>query len=123
MAYPQEFGLWLQAELDRRDWTTVFLSKKIGVSQPHISRIIDGTRKPGPSTLAALAKGLDLPPETIFQKAGLLPPTKENLDNLEKEWEYLFDQAGNDEERRELLERARFELTRIRERRSHYDTD
>jgi transcriptional regulator with XRE-family HTH domain len=122
MAYPSDFVAWLREELNSRDWSTVDLSKRTGISQAHISRIFSGNRKAGPDALRAIAKALGLPPDFLFRRAGLLPPTKEELDELEQEWNQIFSNVSTDEERKELLDRARFELTRIRERKARYDT-
>lgn len=120
MANPGDFIGWLQEELKKRDWSTADLSKKSGISQPHISRIMSGSRKAGTDALEAIARAFNLPPDLVFRRAGLLPPTKEELDELELEWNQIFENALSDQERKELLERARFELQRIRERRAKY---
>ena len=90
------------------------LSRKSGLSDGHISYILSRKRKPGPEALNAIAKALGLPSDMVFRRAGLLPPTKEELDEVEQEWNQLFANALTDEDRRELLERARFEAERLR---------
>lgn len=121
MAYPGEFVKWLQDEMDKRGWSISEFARKSGITDPHLGRILRGDRKAGNDAANAIARAFELPPEVVFRKAGLLPPTKDELDELEKEWQHLFDLAQTDEERQELIERARFELTRIRERRGDYD--
>lgn len=50
------------------------LSRASNVTTAQISRIISGQRNPGKDTLTAFARALKLPPELVFEKAGILPP-------------------------------------------------
>ena len=123
MANHGDFIAWLEDQLKERGWSMADLSRESGLSDGHISYIFSRQRKAGTEALEAIAKALRLPIEYVFRQAGLLPPTKEELDELELEWDQIFSNALSDQERKELLERARFELQRIRERRARYDTD
>ncbi len=122
MANQDDFVAWLEDQLKERSWTMADLSRESGLSDGHISYIFSRQRKAGTDALQAIAKALKLPVDHVFRKAGLLPPTKEQLDELELEWNQLFANAATDEERQELIDRARFELQRIRERRAGYRT-
>lgn len=118
-----DFSRWLQDALDNKGWNISDLSKKSGISQAHISNMLSGNRKPGAGALGSLAHALDQPLNILLQKAGYLPPTAEDLKELDEEWKYLITQAETEEEKKELIERARFELTRIRERRGDFKKD
>ena len=107
------FAQWLQDELNKRDWTQADLATKTGTANGTVSRIMTGSRNPGPDFCISVAKAFVYPPEIVFRAAGLLPPKPENVPLL-AEWEHIFRQAANDEERQRLLELARFELERIK---------
>jgi transcriptional regulator with XRE-family HTH domain len=110
------FSEWLLAELKTRGWSQSDLAKKANVPRQSIGNLLSKVRRPGPDLLQAIARGLDLPVDLLYQKAGLLPPSSSELHDLEKEWLHIFGQAGSDAEREELLELARFELQRLKGR-------
>lgn len=68
------FSDYLLDELKVKDWSQADLAKKAGVSRAAISDILSGRRSPGVDLCTAIADALDLPPETVFRAAGLLPP-------------------------------------------------
>lgn len=111
------FLAWLQASLRDKQWSLSELARRSGVSQSHLSNIISGNREASAATLTALAKAFNLPAELVFAKAGLLPPSKDMLDELEQEWRHIFTQAASEKERRELITRAKFEMEQIKKRR------
>lgn len=78
------FSQWLLSELESREWSQVDLSRKSGVSQAQITRVLSGERGIGEKALSAIASALKLPPEHVFRMAGLLPP-KENADEWVEE--------------------------------------
>lgn len=73
MAELAEFVEWLQAELDKRDWRQADLARRGGIHTGLLSRIMSLERNPGPDTCSSIAKALNIPPEDVFRKAGLLP--------------------------------------------------
>ncbi|MBX3048408.1 MAG: helix-turn-helix transcriptional regulator [Anaerolineales bacterium] len=121
MATDRSFSTWLQAQLSERGWTAVYLARRTQISQTHISRLLSGLRRPGPEALKEIARAFDVPPELVFDKAGVLPARGEISDD-ERQWLHIFDQAASDEERAELLERAELELARLREKRKGKST-
>ncbi len=108
------FGEWLASELARRNMTQSDLASSSGTTPAQISRIISGSRGVGEKALSMIAKGLDLPPETVFRAAGFLPPQKEVNELVEQ----LINQASvlDDEDIYELIEIAKV----IKERRDKY---
>ena len=111
------FLTWLQNAIRDRQWSISELARRSGVSQSHLSNIISGNRKASAATLSALARALNLPADLVFSKAGLLPPAKSTLGELEKEWQHIFTQTATEKEQRELITRAKFELEQIKKRR------
>lgn len=72
---------WLQAELNQRNWTQADLARRSRVTQTHISRIMNGMRRPGPQAVTNIARALHVPQEEAFERAGLLAPSNANLTN------------------------------------------
>jgi transcriptional regulator with XRE-family HTH domain len=101
----ESFITWLEAELIERDWRLADLARKANLDTGSISRILSGTRKPGPEVCVAIARALNYPPEVIFRLAGLLPPDP-GVDPEEKEVVHLFRQLGA-EQRKLVLEAMR----------------
>lgn len=103
-----EFSSWLQDEMNSRGWSNAELARQAGVTRGAIGNILRGDRKTGPELCAAIARALDLPPETVFRKAGLLPPTTKKpaqineLDHLA----YMMD----DDDLQELIDYAKMRL-------------
>ena len=53
------------------------LARACKVTTAQISRIVSGDRGGGKKTLIAIAQAFHLPPELVFEKAGLLPAKSE----------------------------------------------
>jgi transcriptional regulator with XRE-family HTH domain len=70
----QSFSDWLLNELQSREMSQADLARLSGVTTAQISRIISGGRKPGDVALNGIARAFKMPPEKIFELAGLLPP-------------------------------------------------
>jgi transcriptional regulator with XRE-family HTH domain len=81
------FSEWLQIEMDRQGLSQSDLVRSSGLSNAHISRILSMQSSAGPRALEAIAKGLRLPPELVYQKARLLetPITDASIDILATE--------------------------------------
>lgn len=78
------FSEWLENQLKIRGWTQADLVKASRVTSAQISRILNGTRDPGPDVCNAIARALVIPPETVFRAAGLLPPALSSNPTLEE---------------------------------------
>lgn len=80
-----DFSIWLDEELNRRGWTQADLARSSGLSTGTISLLYTGGRKPGKRTAPAIARAFNIPPERVFQAAGILEyktPTTDQLDQL-----------------------------------------
>jgi len=84
----ESFQAWLNNRLTRQGWTKAELARRSGVSQPQISRILNGDRGIGEESLIAIARALQVPPEEAFRAAGLLPQ-KAADDPLAEEARYI----------------------------------
>ena len=58
------------------------LSELAGISNPYLSQIERGLRKPSAEILQQIAKGLELSAETLYVRAGILDPDTEGGDLL-----------------------------------------
>lgn len=79
-----KFNDWLLEKLKEFDWSQADLARASGLTRAAISRYInDYARKPDEAALTKIAKAFKLPPELVFEKAGLLPP-KTDLSPLDR---------------------------------------
>lgn len=83
------FLTWLDNELTKRSWNRAYLAERASISQSTLSMIGKRERNPGPDLCLSIAKALDIPPEIVFRKAGLLPQVPDNQENLEEFREIL----------------------------------
>ena len=67
---------FLNEELRNRGWSQRELARRAGLSPTSISEVLSGKRGPGKRFCQAVAKALQVPPERIFQAAGIIdaPP-------------------------------------------------
>ena len=106
-----DFVSWLENIIVVKGWNRNTLSIKSGVDSGFVSRILNREREAGPETLIAFAKALELPPEFLFRKAGLLPPLTSDDGQEYEELKYLFAKLPA-RDRREIIEiiRAKIDL-------------
>lgn len=74
------------------------LSSLAGISNPYLSQIERGLRKPSAEILQGIAKGLKISSETLYIRAGILHPQERQnvMDSIRQE-------EGLDEDQRDLL--------------------
>lgn len=79
------FGDWLLEQLRERNLSQSELAKQAGISKGTVSNLVNGTKGAGQDSLIAIARVLRLPPDLLFEKAGLfsakpeLTPKKREL--------------------------------------------
>lgn len=100
-----DFPLWLQEQLDKRNWRVSDLAKRSHKSDAAVSRILHGERNADPDTLVAFANALNISPIFMFRKAKLLPQGPED-DATFEDWQYLLNQMSpeDQEEMRQIAE-------------------
>jgi transcriptional regulator with XRE-family HTH domain len=103
-----EFVIWLDQELLQHGWSDHQLARRAGLSHSVISKARSGA-SPKWEACEALARALDLPPEIVFRKAGLLSPLSGEPADLE-EWRHLLALLP-ERDRYELLQIARLKLS------------
>lgn len=103
------FPQFLRDEMKKLDMTQAELSRRSGISEAQISRVISGS-PPGEEFCRKVAKALKIAPETVFIAAGILPQKSEEL-KLE-DWRYILSQLP-EQDREELLEMAKLRLKQV----------
>ncbi len=102
----ENFVNWLLKEMNVRGMSQADLARSSGLSRTAISKIISGSRDPGPDACTGIASAFNFPPDIVFRKAGLLPEKeKEPPDLLELNHRFM---GASDEVRKEILEFVRF---------------
>jgi transcriptional regulator with XRE-family HTH domain len=104
------FSDWLENQLKLMNMTPAELARASGKAPAVISRVLNGDRKPEPDTLIAIARALNLPPETVFRAAGLLPPVSPDTEYAEQILHLLRQLSPQEQE--EILELLRFKAER-----------
>ena len=67
------FSEWLNDQMAITEMSQVELAKRTGLTTATISRLLSETRQPGTEACEAIARAFNLPAETVYRKAGLLP--------------------------------------------------
>jgi transcriptional regulator with XRE-family HTH domain len=73
----ENFGDWLLEQLRERNLSQSELARLAGISKGTISNLVNGTKGAGQDSLIAIAHVLKLPPDLIFEKAGIFPQKPE----------------------------------------------
>ena len=86
-----EFLNWLNSEITKREWSVRQTARAANLSHTIISNLLSGD-KPTFNTCAALAEAFNVPPNYVFQLAGLIQ--QEKRDDLSDEAEFLMSQLS-----------------------------
>lgn len=75
-----DLGAFIRQQRERTNTSLRKLAEKAGISNPYLSQIERGLRKPSAEILKAIARGLSIQAESLYSRAGLLeegfsPPT------------------------------------------------
>jgi transcriptional regulator with XRE-family HTH domain len=108
----EKFKDWLEEEMAARQWRSADLARAAGLTDSTISRILSGKQKPTPDFCNAIAQALAEPPETVFRRAGLLPPLPGPEENLTLQQIYETAKLLSPAQRDELLEYILFRVQR-----------
>lgn len=117
-----DFARWLDSELKKRRWTKADLARASELSQTAIGQVFSDKRKPGPDLCNAIAGALDLPPETVFRKAGLLPELPEDDEKFLSETIEAFKRLTI-EQRQIALENMLAQLRRQRRKKDRQELE
>lgn len=99
-----DLGAFIRNQRNSSQLSLRKLAKLAGVSNPYLSQIERGLRKPSAEILQAIAKALEISSETLYVKAGILEE-RDDLPTLEAA--ILRDQQLTDSQRQTLLDMYR----------------
>ncbi len=69
---PQDIGSFIRAQRESAEVSIRQLAERAGVSNPYLSQIERGLRKPSAEVLGQIAKALRLSAEVLYSRAGIL---------------------------------------------------
>jgi len=67
-----DVGSFIRQQRERANISLRKLADKAGISNPYLSQIERGLRKPSAEILKSIARGLSIQAESLYQRAGLL---------------------------------------------------
>lgn len=70
----EEFNIWLEAKLKDYGWQPSDLAREGKMGNSTVTRVLNGTRKPGVEFCLTVAKVFREPEEKVLRLAGILPP-------------------------------------------------
>lgn len=82
-----EVGAFIRQQRERSAISLRKLAERAGISNPYLSQIERGLRKPSARILKAIAAGLSISAETLYERAGLLDgvPRPDVLEAIEQD--------------------------------------
>lgn len=95
-------GEFIAAQRRGAQLTLRQLAEQTGVSNPYLSQIERGLRKPSAEVLQQLAKALRISAETLYVRAGILDPA--DHPNTSVEMSLLADTAITERQKRVLID-------------------
>jgi transcriptional regulator with XRE-family HTH domain len=98
----QGLGEFLRDQRRGAQLTLRQLAEEAGVSNPYLSQIERGLRKPSADVLQQLAKALRISAETLYIRAGILEPHEHDGDSVQVA--VLSDPALSERQRQVLLD-------------------
>jgi transcriptional regulator with XRE-family HTH domain len=96
-----DLGTYLREQRESARLSVRQLSELAGVSNPYLSQIERGLKKPSAEILGQLAKGLRISAESLYVRAGIL---EERADQLPVETAVLADSGLTERQKRVLLD-------------------
>ena len=74
----QDIGSFIRSQREAAQVSVRQLAEKAGVSNPYLSQIERGLRKPSADVLSQIAKALRVSAEVLYIRAGILEPSESN---------------------------------------------
>lgn len=96
----RELGAFIREQRSTARLSLRRLSELAGISNPYLSQIERGLRKPSAEILQQIAKALRISAETLYVQAGILEPTDD--DDVQRA--VLSDHHLSEEQKRALLQ-------------------
>ena len=96
----QDIGSFIRAQREAAQVSVRQLAEKAGVSNPYLSQIERGLRKPSAEVLNQIAKALRVSAEVLYVRAGMLEPSEAS----DVRDAVIADTAINERQKQALLE-------------------
>ncbi len=96
----QDIGSFIRTQREAAHVSVRQLAQKAGVSNPYLSQIERGLRKPSADVLAQIAKALRVSAEVLYIRAGILEPS----DTSEVRDSIIIDTAITERQKQVLLD-------------------
>ncbi|MGZ4688588.1 MAG: helix-turn-helix domain-containing protein [Acidimicrobiia bacterium] len=97
----RDLGEFIREQRRRDRLSLRKLSELAGISNPYLSQIERGLRKPSAEILQAIAKGLRISAETLYVRAGILDEREEDADLVAR---ILRDPSINERQKQALID-------------------
>lgn len=95
-----DVGSFIRQQRERSAISLRKLADRAGISNPYLSQIERGLRKPSAEILKSIARALSISAETLFERAGLL----EGRDPIDIEGAIRSDATLNERQKQALIE-------------------
>lgn len=92
-----DFPIWLQDEMDIREWRPTDLARKANLSDAAISRILKRERQADIDTLMGIAVAFNMSPMLVIRKAFVFPETEKEDEINWEDWKHLINQMTSQE--------------------------
>jgi transcriptional regulator with XRE-family HTH domain len=97
----RDLGEFIREQRRRDRLSLRKLSELAGISNPYLSQIERGLRKPSAEILQAIAKGLRISAETLYVRAGILDEREDDADLVAR---ILRDPSINERQKQALID-------------------
>jgi transcriptional regulator with XRE-family HTH domain len=97
----RDLGEFIREQRRRDRLSLRKLSELAGISNPYLSQIERGLRKPSAEILQAIAKGLRISAETLYVRAGILDEREDDADLVAR---ILADPSINERQKQALID-------------------
>lgn len=114
-------GLYLQKLMDERHWSHRELSRRAGVSNATISRLVQGLQSPSEGTLALIADALGVPAVSLFNLAGYIDDTEYKGAAIEEALHLLSSMPVD--EQWDVLDLIRLRHRQLEDRKRRFDRE
>lgn len=105
------FVVWLEERMLEKGLSQSQLAQEGGITRSAVSKLLTRQQqKPGVDMLTAIAKALNLPPELVFRKAGMLPAR--SIEEIDYEELKVLYSKLNDRDKNDVLDYIRMRIKR-----------
>lgn len=119
----EEFNIWLEAKLKDYGWQPSDLAREDKMGNSTVTRVLNGTRKPGVEFCLTVAKVFREPEEKVLRLAGILPPLSDLLNDKTITELVEIIKHLSEEQRQDVLEYASWRFQQQEQRKHNKQND